>query len=87
MGEVEAIGMDLGLKPVDSGPNVALLTPFDEGVLMDVREVDGLMVVSDIQLYLDLIGYEARGEEAAEFLLQEILEPRWNRPQTTTIEE
>ena len=77
MGDLEVIGSDLGLKPVASGPNVALLDPFDEGILFGSREIDGARVVSDIQLYLDLIGYEARGEEAAEFLMQEVLEPQW----------
>jgi hypothetical protein len=80
MGDLEVVGSDLGLKPVTSGPNVVLLEPFDEGILFGSREFAGARVVSDIQLYLDLIGYEARGEEAAEFLMQEVLEPQWTHP-------
>ncbi len=35
------------------------------------------LVVSDIQLYLDLKGYMKRGEEAAEFLLERRLRKQW----------
>ena len=79
-GDLEEIGSDLGLKPVASGPNVILLEPFDAGVLFGAREIGGAQVVSAIQLYLDLNGYEARGEEAAEFLMHEVLEPQWTHP-------
>lgn len=67
----------LGWKPVSSGANFTILTPFDEGVFYGAREVKGDVVVSDVQLYLDLTGYKGRGEEAATFILEQRLRPRW----------
>ena len=39
--------------------------------------INGIKVVSDIQLYLDLQSYRGRGEEAAQFLLQTHLRAQW----------
>ena len=88
-GKQDGLSSALGLKPVETGPNLVLLEPYDEGVLYGARDV-GLdvradevpspsagRVVSDIQLFLDLKSYKARGEEAANFLLEEKLRPRW----------
>lgn len=88
-GKQAGLSSALGLKPVETGPNLVLLEPYDEGVLYGARDV-GLdvradevpspsagRVVSDIQLFLDLKSYKARGEEAANFLLEEKLRPRW----------
>ncbi len=67
----------LGLKEVDSGENVTLMIPYDEGVFYGVQEVDNLILVSDIQLYLDLKGYKQRGKDAAEFLLERRIKKAW----------
>lgn len=67
----------LEFKKVDSGANVTLLTPYDEGVFYGAEEINEMRVVSNIQLYLDLIGYKGRGEEAAEFLFKEKIKPQW----------
>jgi hypothetical protein len=71
------VARELGLKPVPSGANFTIMTPFDEGILYGAQKVDGATVVSDVQLYLDLAGYKGRGEEAAEFILDKRLRPRW----------
>jgi hypothetical protein len=76
-GDQSAIAKDLGLKRVPSGANVTLLQPYDEGVYYGSREIDGAIVVSDIQLYLDLKGYKERGEEAAAFILENRLRKQW----------
>jgi hypothetical protein len=65
------------LKEVTSGGNVSLLVPFDEGVYYGSRNYEALQVVSPIQLYLDLKGLRNRGEEAADLIRQEIIEPLW----------
>lgn len=75
-------GMDelreaLSLKTVASGPNVTLMIPYDEGVFYGSRTVDGLPVASPVQLYLDLMSYRGRGEEAASFLREKEIEPAW----------
>lgn len=58
----------LDLKPVDGGGNLFLVKPYDEGVFMDLQDFEGVKVVSNIQLYVDLYNYAARGREQAEFL-------------------
>ncbi len=76
-GAVEEVRDALGLKAVPSGANLVLLRPYDEGVLYGLRELGGLKVVSDVQLYLDLRSYRGRGEEAAEFLYEQVIRPKW----------
>jgi len=67
----------LSLKPVDSGANVTLMEPYDQGVYLDRREVEGCTITSPPQTYLDLFSLRGRGEEAADFLLSNIMEPAW----------
>lgn len=67
----------LELKPVTSGANVSLLAPFDAGVFAGARTIDGIRVVSPVQLYLDLRSFRGRGEEAAQALLEQVMEPSW----------
>ncbi|NPV58756.1 MAG: hypothetical protein HPY75_03710 [Actinobacteria bacterium] len=67
----------LGIKEVDSGENVTMMVPYDEGVFYALQEVDNLNIVSDIQLYLDLQGYKQRGKDAAEFLLEQRIKKKW----------
>lgn len=58
----------LGLHTVEFGGNVHLVRPYDEGVFYGLRFPQGMAVVGNIQLYLDLYQYPARGQEQAEFL-------------------
>lgn len=73
----EVIEQDLGWKSVESGANFTLLTLFDESCLWNTQIVHGESVVSDIQLYLDLASYKGRGEEAASFLFEQRIKPKW----------
>ncbi len=66
---------DLDLKDADQGANLVLMAPYyKHSVFYDSREIQGLRVVSDIQLYLDLYGYPVRGREQAEHLYAKRLE-------------
>lgn len=67
----------LDLKEVPSGANVSLLTPYDEGVLYGACDVDGIQVSSPIQIYLDLQDLGGRSQEAAQFLLEQVIQPTW----------
>ena len=58
----------LRLHTVEFGGNVHLLRPYDEGVFYRLRSIQGMTVIGNIQLYLDLYAYPARGQEQAEFL-------------------
>ena len=61
----------LELRPVESGSNISIYIPYDEGVFYKLQEVNGIRIVGNIQLYLDLYNYPARGREQAEFLRRE----------------
>ena len=66
---IEFFKKELDLKAADQGANLVLMLPFyKHSAFYDCREVEGLRVVSDIQLYLDLYGYPVRGKEQAEHL-------------------
>ena len=74
---IEKVALALGWKEVPSGPNITILEPYDEGVFYGLQEINGMKVVSDAQIYLDLKGYKERGEEAAQFLLENRLRKQW----------
>lgn len=76
-GDLDKTARENDLKPVSSGANVAFLRPYDKAIFMNCKEVEGLKVVSNIQLYLDLKTYKGRGEEAADFLMKMKMEPEW----------
>ena len=60
---------EMDLKDADQGANLVLMMPYyKHSAFYNSREVKGLRVVSDIQLYLDLYGYPVRGREQAEHL-------------------
>jgi hypothetical protein len=67
----------LSWKTVDTGANFTLPWPFDEGAFYGARTIGQDRVVSDIQLYLDLMESKGRGEEAATVILEQKLRPRW----------
>lgn len=77
VGDAAILARGLSWKRVPSGASFTILTPFDEGLLYGARKVDGDVVVSDVQLYLDLASYKGRGEEAAAFILEQRLRSRW----------
>ena len=67
----------LSLKEAPSGANVTLLSPYDDGVFYGATEEGGARMVSPVQVYLDLIGYRGRGEEAAAFVLEQVIARTW----------
>jgi len=77
VGEANEVVERVGLKPVTSGPNVTLLTPYDEGVFVGGQVVEGIRITSPVQTYLDVRGFRGRGEEAAEAILREVIKPTW----------
>ncbi|MBI5035995.1 hypothetical protein HZC09_01500 [Candidatus Micrarchaeota archaeon] len=66
----------LGLMPVEKNGNVRFAIAESPGVFYGAREIDGVKVVSDVQLYVDLLNYPGRGEEAAQAVLR-VIEKRW----------
>lgn len=75
--DIEQMAIELGFKEVSSGQNVSLMEPYDDGIFYGLQEIGGVKIVSDVQLYLDLVSYKERGEEAARFLLEQRLKKQW----------
>ena len=71
--DIERIKNALQLEPVEFGGNVYLISPKDDGILRSVQAVDGIKVVSNLQLYLDLYNYPQRGREQADAIREKIL--------------
>lgn len=70
---LKALLSHIDAKDVDTGMNCALWITDDSAVFSDAREVDGVKVVSPLQLYLDLKVLAGRGEDAAEEILEKEL--------------
>jgi len=68
-------------KPVDSGENLVVLVPSDNGVFYFRDAPDShehlLRCTNLVQTYVDLWHSGGRGEEAAEALLEQRLKPAW----------
>ena len=77
IGDIAEVAQRAGFKPVTSGANVSLIEPYDAGVLAGGREIDGIHLASPVQVYLDLLSFRGRGEEAAQAVLDEVIRPTW----------
>lgn len=65
-------------KPVDTGDNVVVLTPNDDGVFYQRDEgASRLPATNLVQTYVDLWHSGGRGQEAAEALLEHRLKSEW----------
>ncbi len=73
LGDVDKFAKKTNLKPVTSGGNVHLIHPYDEGVFNPIQTIERVRVVGNIQLYLDLLNYPARGKEQAEVLREKVI--------------
>ena len=68
---------ELPFKPVTSGANIRIISPYDDGVFYRTRNIKDQSVVSPVQCYLDLKDEKARGEEASDALLEQVIKPSW----------
>lgn len=80
-GDPGELAQVLGLKPTEAGANVQIMAPRDDGVFFNKEEIDGVAIVSPLQLYLDLQREPMRGAEAAEHLWQTKLFPNHDAEQ------
>jgi hypothetical protein len=68
----------LHARPAEGEANLVVLSPFyRHSVLFESRVVEGLRVVSDLQLFLDLSCFAQRGKEQADVVLERRLRPEW----------
>jgi hypothetical protein len=72
---VADLGQALGAKPAETGSNFVIGVTEDEAVFWAAQAVDGVRVLSPLQLYLDLRSQPGRGQEAAGEILRRALEP------------
>jgi hypothetical protein len=79
--EAEELFRDLvEARPAESGENLVVLIPADEGVLyLPQRSPGRLAATNPVQTYVDLFHSGGRGEEAAAALLEHKLSPEWAR--------
>ncbi len=70
-----------GAKQVDKGENIILFIPSDDGVFYDrlLRQGLDLSTTSPVQTWLDLQQVGSRGEEAAEAIMHQCIEPTWGK--------
>lgn len=67
-------------KRVDSGENLAVLIPDDDGVFYGQEsEGQALACTNPVQTYVDLFNSGSRGQEAAEAILEQNLKPAWEK--------
>ena len=83
--DIDSVAEKVGLKPVESGANIILIQPYDDGVFWNGKLIDDLVISEPIQVYLDLKRFPGRGEEAADFLFREVINPRWQQLKMNTI--
>lgn len=55
----------LNLMPVEENGNVKFAIAEGDGIFYGMKDIRGVKVVSDVQLYVDLLNFPSRGEEAA----------------------
>jgi hypothetical protein len=77
--DIGLVAEKAGLKSVESGANIILIQPYDEGVYWNAKPIGDLQISDPVQVYLDLKRYPGRGEEAADFLYREVINPRWQQ--------
>ena len=74
----------LNLLPVEKQGNIHFALTEDEGIFYGLQEIEGIKIVSDVQLYVDLLNYHGRGLEAAESVL-DVIEKRWKANEGTNV--
>ncbi|HXP60072.1 MAG TPA: type IV toxin-antitoxin system AbiEi family antitoxin [Dongiaceae bacterium] len=77
VGNLDRLAKGLELKPVTSGANVNLIAPYDDGVFYGAETKGDARVTSPVQTYLDLRQIKGRGEQAADCLKQQVIQPSW----------
>jgi hypothetical protein len=70
------IARAMHVKPIQREGNVRLVLPKDNGVFYKTQLRKDVIVVSDVQLFVDLFNNPGRGEEAAEKVL-EVIQGNW----------
>ncbi len=73
----------IGAKHVDSGANLTLWFTRDPSMFYGGRMIEGRPVTSPIQTYLDCVGKAGRGEEAAQAVFEQLIQPSFAKVRRT----
>lgn len=80
---LSAMAGGIEAKPVDSGENVVVLIPDDDGVFYMANGgyvgEHRMACTNPVQTYVDLFHSGGRGQEAAEAVLEQRLKPEWKQ--------
>lgn len=79
--KAKSLSQHLNIKPTAGVGNVRMVIPYDKGAFYGSRLIRGVRVVSNVQLFVDLFNYPARGEEAAQQLYN-LIEKEWSKTLT-----
>lgn len=74
--DAKNLASELDLIPIEGVGNVRFAIPNSNGVFYGARKIDSVQIVSDVQLYVDLLNYPARGAEAAS-RIYDVIEQNW----------
>ena len=69
----------IGAKHVDSGANLTLWFARQPSMFYAARTIEGRPVTSPIQTYLDCVGKAGRGEEAAQAVFEQLIQPSFTK--------
>jgi hypothetical protein len=72
----EDLSKELNLEK-SIGPDLLFIKPYDAGVAIFFREINGIAVVSDIQIFLDCFGRGGRDAKQAEYIFENAIKKRW----------
>lgn len=68
------------LKPQGGNePPIRAISLYDAGVFMYTRKIETALVVSPVQVYLDLYARGGRDLKQAEYLLNNVIQPKWGK--------
>jgi hypothetical protein len=76
--DAEKLAKELDLLPIEGVGNVRFAITHSSGVFYGTREIDGVRIVSNVQLYVDTLNYPARGAEGASKIYN-IIENDWGK--------
>lgn len=65
------------LEEQSIGPEFDMRVVKDEGMIMYSKEIEGIRIASDIQIYLDCYSKGGRDLKQAEYFLEKVIEKRW----------
>jgi len=71
--------LPFGPLPVQDsiGPEFDLSVAKDKGVFMYAKEIEGVRIASDIQIYLDCYSKGGRDLKQADYLFEKVIAKRW----------